>query len=228
MKSRILFAAVAVGLAQQASATLIDEGLNTLDTATGLEWLDLTQSAGKTFADVSSRFGSNGAYAGYRYATAAETQAIFLQFGLPLVVPTDYRGLAAVSPAAGVKAFQALFGSAASSFFAGLVSDTVPGDPSSHQLFFGAGSPANVDPKLASATLITAFPTDPSTYHDNVYQDTYTIALGATEQPHGYSNGSFLVRQVGGSIAAVPEAGTWALVLLGLGAVGFATRRRAG
>ncbi|MDP9044692.1 MAG: PEP-CTERM sorting domain-containing protein [Pseudomonadota bacterium] len=225
MKSRIFVAALVAALAPHAQAVLVDQGVDTFDTATGLQWLDLSQTSGMTFAQVSAQLGAGGAFAGYRYATAAEAQGIFMQFGLPLVVPTEFQGPGAVPIAAGVKAFQALFSSAADSFFSGLVADIVPGDANSHPLFSGAGSTPGVDPKRAWASLFTSFPTDASTYHDNVYGDQYGIALRATDMSEGYRNGSFLVRQVGGSVGAVPEPGSWSLLLTGLGA-GVAWRRR--
>ena len=44
----------------------------TLDTDTGLEWLDVNLSSGQSFATVSSKFGVGGDFYGYRYATPDE------------------------------------------------------------------------------------------------------------------------------------------------------------
>ena len=49
----------------------------TRDTATGLEWLDLTLSTNRSYNDVSSQLGVGGDYAGFRYATAAELTTLF-------------------------------------------------------------------------------------------------------------------------------------------------------
>ena len=51
------------------------DGFNlTRDTATGLEWLDLTLSTGLSFNDVSASFGTGQAFDGFRYATLDEIQ----------------------------------------------------------------------------------------------------------------------------------------------------------
>lgn len=44
----------------------------TLDTGTGLEWLDTNISANRSFNDVSGQFGTGGDFQGWRYATGAE------------------------------------------------------------------------------------------------------------------------------------------------------------
>lgn len=76
--------AVALGLtvafAAPARALLIDQGVTTLDTATNLEWLDLTESTGRSFDDVSGQFGG-GDFAGWRHANAAEVSALFTSQG---------------------------------------------------------------------------------------------------------------------------------------------------
>ena len=59
-----------------ASANLIDHGSFSTDTATGLEWLDVTATAGLSYAAVKSGAGgwvSNG----WRYATQAEISELF-------------------------------------------------------------------------------------------------------------------------------------------------------
>lgn len=77
--------AVALGLtvafAAPARALLIDQGVTTLDTATNLQWLDLTESTGRSFDDVSGQFGGGGDFAGWRHANAAEVSALFTSQG---------------------------------------------------------------------------------------------------------------------------------------------------
>jgi len=58
-----------------------DDDLITQDTASGLEWLDLTVTAGMSFNDVSAQFGSGGNYDGWRYATRAEVAGLWDSFG---------------------------------------------------------------------------------------------------------------------------------------------------
>jgi hypothetical protein len=55
-----------------ASTSFIDNGSYTTDTISGLDWLDIPNSLGKTHDYVSSRFGAGDAYEGYRYATGTE------------------------------------------------------------------------------------------------------------------------------------------------------------
>lgn len=54
------------------SAAIIDNGLFSKDTSTGLEWRDLTGTYGKSYDYISSQFGPGGEYQGLRYATLAE------------------------------------------------------------------------------------------------------------------------------------------------------------
>lgn len=58
-------------------AALIDQGLITQDTRTGIEWLDLTETAGLTFNYVSAQLGAGGAFEGWRYATVDEVEGYF-------------------------------------------------------------------------------------------------------------------------------------------------------
>ena len=61
----------------------------TLDSATGLEWLDLTFTDGRSYIDVSSNFGPGGDFEGYRYATQSEVEALFINAGIPDVPGTS-------------------------------------------------------------------------------------------------------------------------------------------
>jgi len=54
------------------SAEIIDNGTYTTDTVGGLDWLDLTESTGRSFDYVSTQFGVGGEFEGWRYATGEE------------------------------------------------------------------------------------------------------------------------------------------------------------
>jgi len=68
-----------------ASAVLLDLGNMTRDTATDLEWLDLTLTSDRTFLDVSTEFGSGGDFEGFRYASLSEVSHLFVNAGIPNV-----------------------------------------------------------------------------------------------------------------------------------------------
>lgn len=59
-------------------------GSITRDTDTGLEWLDLHHSSGRTLADVVLQFGQGGDFEGFRYASLLEVDTLFQHFGLEL------------------------------------------------------------------------------------------------------------------------------------------------
>lgn len=61
------------------------DSLMVRDTNTQLEWLNLTQTTGLSYAEVSSQFGAGGGFEGLRYATNAEVLALFGDyFGISL------------------------------------------------------------------------------------------------------------------------------------------------
>ena len=64
-------------LAGHPNPALNGPGNLTFDPNTGLEWLDWTLSAGRSYDDVSSQLGSSGDFAGFRYATLDETRTLF-------------------------------------------------------------------------------------------------------------------------------------------------------
>ena len=64
-----------------ANATLMDQGGTTLDTATNLQWLDLTATLGQSYNSVIGGFGGFIA-AGYRHATTAEVTQLFTNGGM--------------------------------------------------------------------------------------------------------------------------------------------------
>lgn len=56
----------------------------TLDTGTGLEWLDVNTSVNRSFNDVSGQFGAGGDFQGWRYATGAEVLNLIVSNTVPL------------------------------------------------------------------------------------------------------------------------------------------------
>ena len=57
------------------------DGLLTIDTAKGLEFLDVTESRNRTFNEVTAEFGIGGDYEGFRYATEQEAIDLILSIG---------------------------------------------------------------------------------------------------------------------------------------------------
>lgn len=64
------------------NAAYIDNGLTTIDTSTGLEWLDLTETSGIAYQDVANELRPGGAFEGYKHAEGQEILDLFFGFGL--------------------------------------------------------------------------------------------------------------------------------------------------
>lgn len=65
-----------------ANAAILDLGNITRDTSTGLEWLDLTETVGRSHIDISQNLLPGEEFAGWRYATESEVQVLWQNFGL--------------------------------------------------------------------------------------------------------------------------------------------------
>ena len=107
-KSIALIASTLV-LSNSVNAVLIDNGILTLDDETGLQWLDVTETLGMTYAEA-------GALEGFRYATASEIEDLMSKV-LPSYSPTTresdgqkYMNSSDPSIIAEVEAYQELFG----------------------------------------------------------------------------------------------------------------------
>lgn len=81
MKSRLLGAVCACTLAFNANAAIVDNGTYTTDTATGLDWLDLTATAGMSYNQVTAELGAGGLFEGWTYATRAQVSGFWDAFG---------------------------------------------------------------------------------------------------------------------------------------------------
>jgi hypothetical protein len=72
-----------LGTQSAIAATLIDDGIETIDTGTNLAWLDLTETNGMSVDQSLSAFSS------YRVATQAEVMGLFATAGLPTFNTTN-------------------------------------------------------------------------------------------------------------------------------------------
>jgi hypothetical protein len=76
-----------------AQADIIDHGWYTEDTGTGLYWLDVTETQGNTYNEVTAQFGAGGRYEGWRYAERSDIETLLPNFGiLPQGNPCQYTG----------------------------------------------------------------------------------------------------------------------------------------
>ena len=62
-------------------AALIDQGVTTLDDATNLEWLDLTETTGQSYNSVAAGFGGFTTVQGFGYATVSDVLTLFANAG---------------------------------------------------------------------------------------------------------------------------------------------------
>ena len=68
-------------LCNTSHAALIDYGAFTTDSNTGLDWLDLTATSGKSYDDVESQMNSGLLYEGWRHANRAEVRDFWFDAG---------------------------------------------------------------------------------------------------------------------------------------------------
>jgi hypothetical protein len=116
------------------AASLIDQGNNTFDPNTGLQWLDVPLTAGLSYDNVLANYiSAGGPYVGYRYATGQEVSTLFTDAGLinpqccsfAQLVPPELALIALLGPT---------FNSGGETFTAGLNSDPFPSNPGFHSV----------------------------------------------------------------------------------------------
>lgn len=176
-------------------------GSVTRDTATNLEWLDLTETLGQSHDSVQSQLGTT--YQGWRIATLAEVQTLLSNGGIPLAY-TAFTP-ASSGPLAAQQQLKALLG------------DTMIAWDSYYTGFFGivSDSPGANYYRYVSA------------YEHTFYNQLFISTLGDASSTGGHVSvphyGTFLVR--GGEPAAVPAPGSLWLLGLGLIFLGMARRK---
>jgi probable HAF family extracellular repeat protein len=78
----------------------------TYDTATGLQWLDLTASFNRSVSDVASQLGVGGDYQGFQYATESEVRTLFSNADIPDLSgewsPLNYQPVLDLQPLVGI------------------------------------------------------------------------------------------------------------------------------
>jgi hypothetical protein len=119
-------------------------GSITLDTTTGLEWLDVPLSTNLTFAQVTAKSLPGGMYAGLRHATGSELTRLFQDAGIPVIGDLTIGGQQLNYPIAGelialvgATRFQGTFAETL-----GFYDSAVPGTTADIDFFFSSQAPA--------------------------------------------------------------------------------------
>ncbi len=76
------------------SGVLVDQGAITLDTASWRQWLDLSQTTGRSYNQMKADYGCDptcvsGPYAGWTFAQAGDVRGLVEDAGLPYAVDLD-------------------------------------------------------------------------------------------------------------------------------------------
>lgn len=206
---------VAVGSAQ---AAIVDKGDYLTDTVSGLDWLDVTITAGMSVNSVKSQLVAGGLYEGWRYATGDEfnslvgnyTRATISTYGYVNQEPAKIDGLVVMlGSTADVYALSTY----------GATYDALLGLPEGSGVDYTSGYLADLySPTSAWIAMLWDFDADPSNFDYSMahYSDLY---VGFSS----LSNGSFLVRDN----LQIPEPSSILLMLAaGLGVVSTIKNRK--
>jgi len=79
--NKLYFAFILLFTSNYTFAAIIDLNNITLDSDTNLEWLDVTETRGLSYQQVSSMLGSGQLYEGWRYASVSEFETLVSNFG---------------------------------------------------------------------------------------------------------------------------------------------------
>ena len=174
------------------------DGLLTLDTAHGVEWLDWTATVGYSYDSFEATLASGGLYDGWRRATRADLDNLLQSAGVP-----DPHGRT-VANIPSVTNIISLLG--ATNFFS----------------FLGTGN--STDAMLAGSLGGTG---DSAAFTIETFDNPVTAKageIGVTSHTFVFTDmGNAIIRDIP---AAVPEPESYVMFLAGLGLLTFAARRR--
>ncbi|GFO53512.1 hypothetical protein GMSM_05190 [Geomonas sp. Red276] len=227
MKKHLLFIALflVVLTVSPARATLISAddvifgaGSFTVDTSTGLEWLDLSQTFGQSMDSILAASGVGERYQGLRYATADELRTFYTDAGLyahpQYTVETfqaEYNLMSLIGYAPGFSNENQYF---VNRYLWGITGTLAPRPPGVlENRYIGSALYASADYPLGSGFL-RAYVNIGANVDDVTFRSTDTWS----------AEGSFLVREEGGA-PSVPEPSTFLLLTVGLAGVGWLKRK---
>lgn len=216
--SKFVLTASAVLMTCAANSNVVfeDHGQFSTDSKTGLDWLDVTATAGLSYAQVLA--GAGGWLSqGWRYANGNEIRSLFSQYvgtGPENMYSDNYSTAQRIIRQMGVS------NSCGNSEGVNIFVATC-GNQISIDAFFNDGT----DNRTVGLGELLA--RQPGTFSQTgsrwvVYDDFWTFGPGVPSWSVGY--GSFMVRTTVSS--PVPEPETYALMLTGLGLIGATARRR--
>ena len=83
----VLFSSPISAQVIEVDSAIFGPGTLTRDTVQGLDFLDLEDTLGRSFQDVSSQLGSGGEFEGFRYATFDEIESLVSNYNSPATPP---------------------------------------------------------------------------------------------------------------------------------------------
>ena len=87
----VLFSSPISAQVIEVDSAIFGPGTLTRDTVQGLDFLDLEDTLGRSFQDVSSQLGSGGEFEGFRYATFDEIESLVSNYNSPATPPGTLR-----------------------------------------------------------------------------------------------------------------------------------------
>jgi hypothetical protein len=210
MKTLLTTTLLAAGLSlstasYSAAVDFIDNGNYTTDTISGLDWLDINETTGRSYQYVTSRLSTGGAYEGWRYATSTEF----------LAMAGNFTGKSYTDPYARNYEPTGTF-----TDLIDLIGITIDNSSNNYSITAGLLSDTDTHGRHRYAALLNYLV--PST--NEAYVQAFNGVL--SDNTRSFTVGSFLVRDTALSAVPIPPAALmFAPALLGL--LGLRHKRRA-